>query len=407
MQSENDIKIEKILSKTQTNSLRRGKKFLVGLLDLVLMFLLSSMMFFSYSTMVHQTKKYKQLIQETNIIENELADIAVSSNLTSYVIDDEGNKYLQSIESIAHEYVVNQVYTSFKLENRDISSKIFTNSYELNIDQDICLKYLNEFRVENAENFNSSTELSYQNYKTFILNEVSNDINSYYDSNDYPLLYGSVSHKIYEGLVNNNYQDVEEYQLIKEAYQSYLEKCINDFMTTYTPYITTQTEYDNLFTKICYYELVGLFASYFISSLILYVIVPAIISKDHSTLFMKLFRLKSLSPNNETITFSNSIIRFVGLIISNLFMVLVVSFIMYDINTFLNILFIDFLNIFNLFSLSTLSLIIKICNMIFTLYDHKKKQTIVESLAKIIVYEDKSLQKIVIGNKEIEIDKLS
>ena len=116
MQSENDIKIEKILSKTQTNSLRRGKKFLVGLLDLVLLFLLSSMMFFSYSTMVHQTKKYKQLIQETNIIENELADIAVSSNLTSYVIDDEGNKYLQSIESIAHEYVVNQVYTSFKFE---------------------------------------------------------------------------------------------------------------------------------------------------------------------------------------------------------------------------------------------------------------------------------------------------
>ena len=101
------------------------------------------MMFFSYSTMVHQTKKYKQLIQETNIIENELADIAVSSNLTSYVIDDEGNKYLQSIESIAHEYVVNQVCTSFKLENRDISSKIFTNSCELNIDKDICLKYLN------------------------------------------------------------------------------------------------------------------------------------------------------------------------------------------------------------------------------------------------------------------------
>ena len=76
---------------------------------------------------------------------------------------------------------------------------------------------------------------------------------------------------------------------------------------------------------------------------------------------------------------------------------------MFDINTFINVIFTDFLNYFNIFTLGTLSILLIICNMLFTLYNPKKKQTISEAISQMVVYEDKSLKKIQIGNKEFEI----
>ena len=41
--------------------------------------------------------------------------------------------------------------------------------------------------------------------------------------------------------------------------------------------------------------------------------------------------------------------------------------------------------------------------MLFTLYNPKKKQTIVEAISQITIFEDKTLKKIQIGNHEFEI----
>jgi hypothetical protein len=76
---------------------------------------------------------------------------------------------------------------------------------------------------------------------------------------------------------------------------------------------------------------------------------------------------------------------------------------MHDINTFINIIFTDFLKYFNIFTLGTLSILLTICNMLFTLYNPKKKQTIVEAISQITIFEDKTLKKIQIGNREFEI----
>ena len=124
---------------------------------------------------------------------------------------------------------------------------------------------------------------------------------------------------------------------------------------------------------------------------------------DKSTVFMKLFRLKPLNTDGNAIDLINLICRFCSMFVVYLFTILLLSFWVFDINTFINVIFTEFLTYFNIFTLGTLSVLLVFCNMIFTLYNPKKKQTITEAISQIIVYEDKTLKKIQIGNKEFEV----
>lgn len=394
--------IEILINKNENNSLKRSKKSLVGFLDFLLFFLIASILFALYFSFTHKSDNYNNLVEKITKVENSLADISTSSYLTEYVIDEEGNKYLKSIESFAEEYVIDQVYTSLLNDGRDVSHQIFENASIIEIDNDPCLRYIKYFRVENKLLFNNDTELSLNDYKKNLFDAVSNEVNMIYTTDEYPLLNVSVADKIYEGIINNSHQEIKEYNLTKGAYENYMEKCIKDFIGSYEPYITTQIEYDQLLDRIAHIEIIGLFISYGSSLFIVYLLIPLFI-KDHCTIFMKLFRLKPLDNNKQPINIGNLIIRFVALFIIYNFVMLLISFFNHDVNTFLNVIFTDFLKFFNLFTIGTLSILLVVCNLIFTFYNKKKKQTIVEALSKIIVYEDKTLQTITIGNHEFEI----
>ena len=394
--------IDIITTKNSKNTLKLGKKFLIGLLDFILFFLLASVFFSSYEAIIHSTSNYNDKIVNVSRYEEELADISVSSNLTEYIVDEQGNKYLKSIESIAHEYVVNQVYTALVNDDRDFKNDIFINSKIINIENDVCLYYINTFKNVNQGLFISENTLTFEDYRLTLFDNVSNEINFIYNDASYPIFNISVATKIYNSLVNNTHQELDEYNLVKNSYQQYLEKCINDFMTNYQPYIETQDKYNNSYDSLYRLEIIGLFVSYILALFIYYFLIPLIIN-DRSTLFMKLFRLKPLNNDKQCIDFVNLICRFISLFIVYLFTLLLMSFSMHDINTFINIIFTDFLKYFNIFTLGTLSILLKICNMLFTLYNPKKKQTIVEAISQITIFEDKTLKKIQIGNREFEI----
>lgn len=391
-----------VINKNNENSLKLGKKFLVGFLDFLLFFLLASVVFALYEGLVHSSIDYKDKINNVTRLEEELAEISSSSNLTRYVIDEQGNKYLESMESIARGYILNQVYTSLVKNDRDVSNHIFDNAYIINSENDVCLYYINSFRKDKNELFTNEHTLSLDHYKSFMYDNVSNEINFIYDNNEYPIINVSVASKIRDALINDNFQELKEYNLVKNAYQDYLELCINDFMKNYQPYIDIQEQYSNAYDDVYKIEILGLVISYTLSLLIYYLLIPMII-KDKSTVFMKLFRLKPLNDDGNAIDLINLICRFCSMFVVYLFTILILSFWMFDINTFVNVIFTEFLTYFNIFTLGTLSVLLVVCNMIFTLYNPKKKQTITEAISQIIVYEDKTLKKIQIGNKEFEV----
>ena len=55
-------KFNLIINKNNENSLKLGKKFLVGFLDFLLFFLLTSVVFASYEGLVHSSIDYKNKI---------------------------------------------------------------------------------------------------------------------------------------------------------------------------------------------------------------------------------------------------------------------------------------------------------------------------------------------------------
>ena len=81
-----------IINNNNKNSLKLGKKYLVGFLDFLLFFLLTSVIFASYESIINASKDYKEKVDNVSILEEELADISVSSNLTKYIIDEYGNE---------------------------------------------------------------------------------------------------------------------------------------------------------------------------------------------------------------------------------------------------------------------------------------------------------------------------
>ncbi len=379
------------------NSLSRGKKFYVGLFDFLSMFLICAILFVGFLAVFRSTDAYVGMQDDIDTSKKVLADLCVESGLTKYITAD-GGQSLASMERIAVDCVKGQVLARFTADGDERSSDgIFDGITPLTAENDPCLQYLNAYRTAHiAEYANADTSLD----ADFCLETMRNT--DCFGTEKYPILTTESASAIYTYLTDETASD-EIYATVKNAYLTVVKECINDFMDGNSAYAEKQENYADANEKLYRVYLYGLLVAYLLAMITVYLILPLVL-KEGRTAFMKLFRLRSLNTfDGGDITNGQTVIRFVCQLFLNLFAPLLVLLISQDISTFAEIIFVKILHFFNFFTVGTLALILTFCNMIFTLYSRRKKQTITEFVSGMTTVEDKRVKNVNLGGIDVEL----
>ncbi len=381
------------------NLLKRGKKFYIGLFDYLSMFIIIVILFMIFIGIYQSSAKYKNMVTNINEYEHQLADISASTKLTYLEEDEDGNLKLVSMERVAINYVYSQIYTSF-LNNNDerINDSLFEGVLKADENNDPCFYYINTYRITNKEKYTLFNEDINGNY---YLTKIKTN-NGIYDSNTYPIITYEAAKIMFASLKDTS-EDSTLFDITKSNYLEMVKELVTDFIENNTTYIVVQNEYSDTYSNLYRNYIYALIIIYLVTSLIIYFVIPCI-NKDGRTLFMRLFRLTRVSYDKKDVETGQIIINYLCSFIIYLFTPLLVLLISFDITSFVDIMFVSFFKFFNMFTLGTLSFIFMICNMIFTFYSKKKKQTISEFLSRIITVEDKRIKTIDIGLKSFEIE---
>ena len=213
----------------------------------------------------------------------------------------------------------------------------------------------------------------------------------------------SIANEVYTHLKDNINEENSALNVIINSYHTLLEEAINEFMSSYSPYVEVQEKYSYEYDRLYRNEIYILLVVHLISIIIIYFVLPSIF-KEGRTLFMKLFKIKCLRTDNNEITISNNLIRAIVLFITYLFTPIIVSLVLHNADIFISVLFTNFFEIFNLFAVGTLAILFTACGGIFTFYRKKRKQTIAEAIAMMVAYDDNRVQVLTIGDKKFELN---
>ena len=380
------------------NSLKRGKKLYVALFDYLVMFLFCVALFFGFLGVFHKSDTYKTLSQNVSASEKDLADVCVNTKLTSYEENENGTS-LVSRERVARNYVIGQAYARFVAEGDDrANSSVFENVKIMNAENDGYYYYVTVYRTLNEGEFSQTSETVNKDAYLKKIRET-----GYFDESDYPIMNLDSAIAVFNYLNDSNSSN-KVFNDVQTAYSSLAEDAVADFMDNSAVYRAKQQNYAAANERLYKWYIYALLIVYFISMLVFYLAMPLIL-KDGRTIFMRLFKLTCVNNENQPIVWYQVLIRCACQIVFYLFTPLLLLLISMDISTFVVIIFIRYMRFFNLFAVGTLALVFTICNMLFTFYRKKKKQTLAEFCAKIVTIQDNRTKTITIGAQTIEIQQ--
>lgn len=379
------------------NSLSRGKKFHIALFDFLLMTICCAVLFAAFLLIFQGSDPYEQMQRTISSAEAELAEVCAQTKLTR-LETTEGGETLLSMEHIADEYVLGQVYASYILwDDPRKMDTLFEDATEMTADNDPCYYYITQYRTEHKERYSGSgEELTQACYM-----EATRSLKGVYADEQYPVLTPEAADAVFAYLKGDS-DDAGTYTQVKKMYLTLLQQMVSDFMENCSLYKSAQQSYEQANLHMYSHYVYALLVSYCLSMATFYLVIP-LCFKDGRTVFMRLFRLRCLDVEKNDVGAGQVVIRFACQLLLYLFALLLILLCCVDVATFFVIVFIRFFNYFNLISIGTFAIVLSVCNMIFTFYSKKKKQTIAEFVAQMITVEDSRIKTIKIGEREVQL----
>lgn len=377
------------------NSLGRGKKFYVGLFDFLTMFLSCVLLFVGFLAIFQSSASSKEMSDAIASAEKELADVCVETKLTRYESGESGTS-LVSMERIAVDYVKSQVLARFIADSDGrANDAVFDGITAATTKNDPCYFYLATYKNEHSADYGKQTEYTVDYYKETV------GKTECFDNADYPLIKASAADEIFAYYKDNSSSDVA-YNSVKTAYENMVKGCVGDFMDVSNLYDAKQQAYGAASERLYKTYIYALLIAYLLSMTVWYLVLPLVL-KDGQTVFMRLFRLRCVNYDEQNVGGGQVVVRFACQMVLYLFTPLLILLLSMDISTFSVVIFVRFLRFFNLFAVGTLAFLLTICNMVFTFYSKKKKQTISEFIAKLITVEDKRVKTVNLAGVNVEI----
>lgn len=377
------------------NSLGRGKKLYVGLFDFLAMFLTCVIIFVIFLAIFQSSSTYSEMSSAISSAEKELAEVCVDTKLTRYDSNENGTS-LVSMESVAVGLVKSQVLARFVLDSDErATDPIFAEIGSASPENDPCYYYLKQYKTEHASTYSKESDCTLDVYLETLKKTEK------FDNGEYPVVTLAVADEVFNYLKGTSSQDTA-YNSLKNTYENLVNDCVGDFMDNCEIYNEKQESYGNASEKLYKTYIYALLVAYLLSMIVFYLVMPLVL-KEGRTIFVRLFKMRCQNVDAQDVTGGQVVIRFFCQLVLYLFTPLLILLISMDISTFSVIIFVRFLRFFNLLTVGTLAFVLTICNMLFTFYSKKKKQTIAEFISKIVTVEDKRVKTVNLSGIDVEI----
>ena len=393
--------------KTSTEVCPRGKKISINLLDAVLCFFSSLLLFIGAFEIYSSTSYYKNCDAQINSYVQSISSLVSDSRLSYVYVDKNNSTLMKNPDEISYEFTLNLIYQKAILIDNDkyVNMDKFSN-LEDDKDYDILSFYYGDYYHNNSDkysNYNSEKNLSY--FQNKFLNSINNKEYNYLVLEDNKF---SLTNKYVEDylkhLDGNKQASISFFSSINEAYNEILNDTIEDYMINFVPYASLEKQYSQIIDKQNQELLSLLLFTFFLAVMILYFVIP-LIFKDGRTIFMKVFKTSLISTSLTPVKWYQILIKAITLLFLYLFMPCFSSIMVLGYVEGISVLMTDFLNIFNLFALALLMVLFMICSIFFTFYKKDSKQTFSELFSFTKTYENNTIELLKIGDKTFEIKK--
>ncbi len=373
------------------------RKIWIYFIDMICLLIISCLFFgcselISSSLNVINLKKSQMSLQK-----EELYTLVDDSKLDIY---DTSNYSLKGSSYICKNYMYSLVKESlvyYEL-NDQANSAIYAGIDSLIPNNDNVYYYFVEFKSNNISSFNVKENYGYdyfinlskENIEFEQIFEIRGELN-------YPFLKKDVAI-----LIDNYYRDenyslgLEKYNLLNEYYSTILAKGVKDFTSNYLPYVELNNQFNNGATYLLSVKIYELFASYLLSSIILFIVFP-LIFKDGKTLTFKIFGMATTLKDGNRPNWINYSIKCFANLLEYLVVISLIGLVFFN-GDIISLFSITLFGFFNLLTMSLFSIVLLICSIIYT-FINKNKQTISEFVSNQFVKDGKEFN---IVNKEIK-----
>ena len=368
---------------------KRSKKTLAYVLDLVIMLIILALFFAFCELISNNSASVKNNKNYANEKQNELFEIVYESKL------DESNNLggLKGKEAIARENIYSFTYEALKYYQFDnISLKTYQGVVPINTENDNSYYYFVTYKSNNLSKFNKQENYGLDYYSKILFNEI--DKNYFVLRNDFYYLTKETAINLDQYLRGENTENAKKtYDLFYDGLVSILNLGINDFTSTYLPYLDTNAEFEKTTNFLLNVKIYSLFASYSASLIVTFLIIPLIL-KDGRSISFKVLNLAFCTTKGEKLDWYNYLIKLIFNYVEFFFLIPIICLIFFstDALTLFNIVIFGFTN---LLTLGFFSILLLLFSFIYS-FVNKNHQTFAEFLSYIIC-KDGSLFKM---NKE-------
>lgn len=261
-----------------------GKKFLVYLLDYLLVMVIAILFFGLIDLTGNAFPSYQAIKNETSTSQSDLYKIVYSSHLSSQT---------STSDFMDETQIVNDYMYGLALASASDSSykemSAFSGKEEVNADNDRIFYYYNTYRQDNKDQYESQFDTS-----SYLIKIYPNS-NTYFTSNNgfYLLTQNSAELMINYILYSTNTQGKTIYQAIESDYKSSYEAAMKDLQTS-SAYKQASDKFEAGKDRILLLRTSYLLIGYILSCSICYIMLP-LIFKNGQTIGMKAFGMIATS----------------------------------------------------------------------------------------------------------------
>lgn len=338
-----------------------------------------------------------------DVIKNKRNDMSVQKDQLYTLVDDSkldvydySSFSLKGSSSICKKYMYSLVLESLKNNNEDnaSNSSVYAGISPITKESDNIYYYYVIYKTNNISSYSNKENYGVDYFLTLGKDNI--DFDTYFELKDnYPYLKKDIALSIHEYYKNENYiVGKSNYDTIYNYYASMLNKGVKDFTSTYLPYVNLNNEFNNGATYLLTVKLYELFASYLISSLILFVMFP-LIFKDGKTLTFKIFHMATCKIDGNCPNVINYLLKwFINLL--QYLVVITINGLIFFSGDIILLFQVSLFGFFNLLTMSLFSLILIVLSIIY-MFINKNRQTVSEFVSMVYVKDGKEFS---VVNKE-------
>lgn len=358
---------------------KRTKKVGARALDYFLLIIISVLFFVLTNLVVESLPAIKEKESRLSSIQDEMISLVEESKLGEY----ENGSYLSN-EDIASNYLHRLIYRSLlnaKVSEDDIPSSLSLRYQPIDKESDNLYYYYASFKPAHIDEYLSVEGINGAiNYSE----TLSKDLEiSFLIVDDYPLLNEDDAHKAKNYLLDSSYVPGKAiYESLADRYKSLLEEAINEFESSYVPFLSRSSAHTSLKESLYGLRRIEAAISYALGVLVYFLLLPLFL-KDGRTIADKAMNIAYCTNKGERPSIINLSIRVVIIFFEFSSILSFIPFIIYG-SSAIDLLYLPFLWGISFLSIAIFSFVFMLLSFLSSFIEKERKCFTSEFLSQML-----------------------